>query len=200
MKTEELYATAKALVKTLRDERQFKFLVDVAAAYNANTPCDPEVVTWQAQGLIESGAAAKARKLLADLAADAPPASRAYIEARGLLGRAWKQTFFDTPSKSGKKAREAINDSLIEYQACFDAEPGGSAWAGVNLLALSAFAKRKKIPVATEIDIAALAPRILGLLEASSERDNWYHASRAEAYLGMSDLENVEIEIGKYVR
>ena len=32
------------------------------------------------------------------------------------------------------------------------------------------------------------------------KRDNWYHASRAEAYLAMGDLENVEMHIGVYVR
>ena len=42
-------------------------------------------------------------------------------------------------------AREAIVNALTAYKACFDAEPGGSVWAGLNLLAVSAFAKRKGI-------------------------------------------------------
>jgi V8-like Glu-specific endopeptidase len=202
MKTEELYAAAKALMKSLRDERQFKFLVDVAAAYTANAAYDPVVVTWQAQGLIESGDAPKARALLADLAARVPAGSPAFIEAKGLLGRAWKQTFFDSPDKSSKEAHDAIGNSLIEYKTCFDAEPGGSAWAGVNLLALSAFARREGIPAAIDLDVRAMALKVLTALDATpiEKRDNWYHASRAEAYLAMGDLENVEMHIGVYVR
>jgi V8-like Glu-specific endopeptidase len=193
---------AKALIKTLRDERQFKLLVDVAAAYNATGAYDPAITVWNAQGLIETGDAAKGRVVLADLAARVPPGSPWFIEAKGLLGRAWKQTFFESPDNSSGPAREAINNALTEYKACFDAGPGGSDWAGVNLLALSAFAKRKGIPTSIEIDQRALAQKMLTKLDATpqADRDNWYHASRAEAYLGMDDLENVELHIGAYVR
>jgi V8-like Glu-specific endopeptidase len=193
---------AKALIKTLRDERQFKLLIDLAAAYSATGAYDPAISVWNAQALIETGDAAKARGLLTDLAARVPAGSPAYIEAKGLLGRAWKQTFFDSPDNSSGPAREAINHALTEYKACFDAESGGSIWAGLNLLAVSAFAKRKGIPTTIEIEPHGLALQLLAKLDATPDekRDNWYHASRAEAYLGMDDLDNVELHIGAYVR
>src|ERR1700694_4326157 len=193
---------AKALIKTLRDERQFKLLVDVAAAYNATGAYDPAITAWNAQGLIETGGAAKARVLLADLAARVPPAAPWLIEAKGLLGRAWKQTFFESPDNSSEPAREAINNALTEYKACFDAEPGGSVWAGLNLLAVSAFAKRKGIPTTIEIEPRTLVLQMLAKLDATpnGERDNWYRASRAEAYLGTGSLDDVELQIGAYVR
>jgi hypothetical protein len=193
---------AKALIKTLRDERQFKLLVDVAAAYKATGAYDPAITTWNAQGLIETGDAAKARVLLADLAARVPRGSPWFIEAKGLLGRAWKQTFFESPDNSSGPASEAINNALTEYQACFNAEPGGSVWAGLNLLAVSAFAKRKSIPIAIEIERHTLALQILAKLDATpnDKRDNYYRASRAEAYLGTGSLDDVELQIGAYVR
>jgi V8-like Glu-specific endopeptidase len=193
---------AKALIKTLRDERQFKLLIDLAAAYGATGAYDPAISVWNAQALIETGDAAKARGLLTDLAARVPAGSPAYIEARGLLGRAWKQTFFDSPDNSSGPAREAINHALTEYKACFDAEPGGSIWAGLNLLAVSAFAKRKGIPTTIEIEPRTLALQLLAKLDATpnGERDNWYRASRAEAYLGTGSLDDVEMQIGAYVR
>jgi V8-like Glu-specific endopeptidase len=202
MKTEELFAAAKKLIKDAREERQFALMVDLATAYLKNVTPDPMVLTWKAQGLIESGEAAKARELLKELAARLPPMSPELIEARGLLGRSWKQTFFDSADKLNPEVGQAINNSLVEYKACFDANPGKGEWAGVNLLALSAYAKREGIPVAVDIDIGDLALKVLSALDATpiDKRDNWYHASRAEAYLGRGDLDSVEMHIGEYVR
>src|SRR5262249_7919086 len=44
--------------------------------------------------------------------------------------------------------------------------------------------------------------KLLAQLDATPphQRNNWYHASRAEAYLGLGDLEAVEMHIGAYVR
>lgn len=194
---------AKKLIGELRDWRQFELLVELAKVYNANAPYDAEIATWLAQGLIELGKTEDARVLLVDIAAKAlatPP--RAYIEAKGLLGRSWKQTFFDAPDKSSDYAKEAISHSLAEYKACYDAEPGGSAWAAGNLLALSDFAGRRGLAAAADIEPRALALKVLTALDATpiGKRDNWYHASRAEAYLAMGDLDAVEMHIGAYVR
>jgi hypothetical protein len=84
---------AKTLIKDLRDNRQFKPLIDVATAYQANAAFDADIVTWQAQGLIETGNLEKARELLIDVAAKVQ-AGPQFVEAKGILGRAWKQSFF----------------------------------------------------------------------------------------------------------
>jgi V8-like Glu-specific endopeptidase len=202
-RAEDTPGEAKKLIGELRDWRQFESLVEVAKAYNANAPYDSDIGIWLAQGLIELGRAEDARVLLVDIAAKAlatPP--RAYIEAKGLLGRSWKQTFFDTQDKSSEHALAAIGNSLKEYKTCYDAEPGGSAWAASNLLALSDFAKRHRLAAASDIEPHALALKVLTALDATpiGKRDNWYHASRAEAYLAMGDLDSVEMHIGAYVR
>src|SRR4051812_45089893 len=80
-------AQAKELIKGLRDARHFRLLADVATAFSEHT-YDPGVLVWQAQGLIETGGAEKARELLADLAAKMPGTSEEFVEAKGLLGRA----------------------------------------------------------------------------------------------------------------
>ena len=187
---------AKAFLKTLRSKRRFKLLVDAADACIQNGLNDPQIVIWQAQGLIETGQPGAARISLSNLAANAPAGSGMFLEARGLLGRAWKQTFFDSKDRSSPEAQDAIRSSFFEYKAGFDA---GSPWAGVNLLALSAFAKRNGIQLLADIDPRRTAVTVLGQLEAE-RHDNWYHGSRAEAYLATGDLKNVEIEIGKYVQ
>jgi V8-like Glu-specific endopeptidase len=192
---------AKTLIKDLRDNRQFKPLIDVATAYQANAAFDADIVTWQAQGLIETGNLEKARELLIDVAAKVQ-AGPQFVEAKGILGRAWKQSFFESADKSSSQAREAIGKSLAEYKACSDAKPGGSVWADLNRLALTVFANRNNIPTANGIEPRDMALKLLSALDATpiNERDNFYHASRAEAYLGLEDLEAVEIHIGAYVR
>jgi V8-like Glu-specific endopeptidase len=192
---------AKKLIEVLRNQRQFESLVEVAEVYNTSAPYDAEIETSRAQGLIELGKAEDARKLLVDIAARAL-ATRAYIEAKALLGRSWKQTFFDAPDKSTKEAREAIGNSLTEYKAAYDAEPGGSAYAGVNLLALSDFARRHGIATAVDIEPHAFARRLLAALDATPiyKRDNWYPALQAEAHLALGDLDAVELHCGAYVQ
>jgi V8-like Glu-specific endopeptidase len=187
---------AKAFLNVLRSKRRFKLLVDAAEACIQNGLNDPQIVIWQAQGLIETGKAGPARISLSNLVANIPVGGEVFREIKGLLGRAWKQTFFDTRDKSSPEAQDAIRTSFVEYKAGFDA---GSPWAGVNLLALSAFAKRNGIPMPADIDLRPLAITVLGLLE-DERHDNWYHGSRAEAYLATGNLEKAEIEIGKYVR
>jgi len=189
-------------VPSIFETDQFKPLIDVATAHRANAAFDADIATWQAQGLIETGHPEQARDILTDVAARTPAGSPQFVEARGILGRAWKQTFFEAADKSSPQAREAIEKSLAEYKACFDAQPGGSVWAGLNLLALAVFASRNAIPTAVGIEPRAMALKLLSALDATPirERDNFYHASRAEAYLGLDDLEAVEIHIGAYVR
>lgn len=137
--------------------------------------------------------------LLQDLAGRVPAGSAEHIEAKGLLGRAWKQVFFDAPDRSTAEAYEAIANSLQHYRGAYD---DGSVWAGLNVLALATFATRHQIPGGADIDTRALALRLLGLLDQTppDQRDNWYHASRAEAYLGLKDSDAVEMHIGTYVR
>jgi hypothetical protein len=193
---------AKTFIAGLRSNRQFKLLTEVATAHRANAAFDGEIATWLAQALIETGKSDEARAILTDVANKVPPGSKPFVEAKGILGRSWKQTFFDSADKSSPQAREAIGKSLAEYQACYDAQPGGSVWAGLNLLALTVFANRNNIPTAPGIEPRQWALKLLGNLDATDlkDRDNFYHASRAEAYLGLEDLEAVEIHIGAYVR
>jgi V8-like Glu-specific endopeptidase len=196
-------AEARKLIASLRDWRQFEALVELAEVYDANALYDAQIAVWRAQGLIELGKAEDARKLLVDIAARTPATPPGvYVEAKGLLGRSWKQTFFDAPDKSSKEAREAIGNSLTQYKAAYDAEPGGSAYAGVNLVALSDFAGRHGIPTAAHVEPRAWALKLLTALDATpaDKRDNWYHASRAEAYLAIGDLDAAEMHIGAYVR
>ena len=104
------------------------------------------------------------------------------------MGRAWKQIFFNSKGKTSDVAKQALVKSFNEYKTAYDR--GGGEWAGLNLLALATFASQHGIPIAERFDIGRVAEALLQSLDAYAQdkQDNWYHASKAEACLGLNDL------------
>lgn len=92
---------AKVLIKRLRDTRQFELLGDLATTFSKYAH-DPEVLVCQAQGLIETGGAVKARDLLGEVAAKVPGTSEQFVEAKGLQAAPGSKPF------SRPKTRTAI--------------------------------------------------------------------------------------------
>jgi hypothetical protein len=191
--------SGRGLAKALRDEGRFGLLVTVAGALTKGGYDDPTIVRLYGQGLIDSGHAQDAVPALTALADKLKPESSEFGEATGLIGRAWKQIFFDAQDQSSPPARQALAEAFAKYRFGYEAQ---NTWLGLNVLALAAYAKRKDIALDGAVDERALALKLLAQLDATppGQRDNWYHASRAEAYLGLSDLEAVEMHIGAYVR
>jgi len=189
----------RALAKALRDERQFGLLTTIAEALIKGGYDDDTIVRLYAQGLVDSGHAEKAVPVLTALADKLSRDSFEFGEATGLIGRAWKQVFFDSPDQSSPPARAALAQAFAKYRFGYETQ---NTWHGLNVLALADYARRKGITLDGAIDERALALQLLGQLDATppQQRDNWYHASRAEAYLGLGDLEAVEMHIGAYVR
>lgn len=188
-----------ALAKALRDERQFGLLTTIAEALINGGYDDPTIVRFYAQGLLDSRQAEKAEPVLTALADKLPRDAFEFGEATGLIGRAWKQVFFDSPDQSSPPARHALAEAFSKYRFGYETQ---NTWLGLNVLALAAYARRKGIALDGAIDERALALKLLAQLDATppQQRDNWYYASRAEAYLGLGDLEAVEMHIGAYVR
>jgi hypothetical protein len=195
-------AEARSRLADLRNQRAFR-QVDAFAAALASILDDPGIALQHAQGLIELGKLDDAIGVLGGLAGKVQQPSDEMIETNGLLGRAYKQKFFAEADPVGDPAKDAIGKALDHYGQAYAAQPGkNSVWPGLNMLALSAFATRTGLPVATGIDVRAFARELLDALDDTppAERDNWYHGSRAEAYLGLGDLNAVEAQIGRYVR
>jgi hypothetical protein len=191
--------SGRALAKALRDERQFGLLTTIGEALIKGGYDDPTIVRLYAQGLIDSRQAEKAVPVLTALADKLPRDASEFSEATGLIGRAWKQVFFDSQDQSSSAARQALAQAFAKYRFGYETQ---NTWLGLNVLALAAYAKREGIALEGGIDERELALQLLAQLDATplQQRDNWYHASRAEAYLGLGDLEAVEMHIGAYVR
>jgi hypothetical protein len=190
-----------AIAKQLRESREFDLLDQVTDRLRQEGDERPEVRRLQAQSWIEQGKARHAIDMLEGAASRLEKHSPEWGEAHGLMGRAWKQIFFDADDKTGERARKALANSIKQYAIPYEADPSKNVWQGLNLLALANFARSENIAIEHAIEPERLARDILNTLGKipAAARDNWYHASLAEAQLAVSDLDAAEGNIKAYV-
>ncbi len=131
----EFAKVIKTAAANLRNRREYDLLDQFVEELRERGVADPELFKLQAQSLIERGKPATGLVLL-----DAIANSDQFAEAHGLMGRAWKQIFFDATDKTSDVARQALVKSFNEYKTAYDRD--GGECAGVNLLALATFANQ----------------------------------------------------------
>lgn len=193
-------AAAKPLVEELRNARDYPRMLQLAEAVHRLDPGDPKNRRLLAQALIESGLATVAIDVLQALTASLPLAHPERGEAQGLLGRAWKQIFFDTADKSAPAAQTALAAAIDAYREPYQLDEQ-KTWHGVNLLALLYRARRMGLAVAPDLQLKPLARKLVATLEATPEaqRDEWFLPTLAEASLGLGDWDAVERRVHEYV-
>ena len=190
---------AKALVEPLRDLRDYELMGPLAEAVSRREPKDAKNRRLYAQCLIDTGKASAAvdllQPLLKRLAKDDPESA----EAAGLLGRAFKQIYFDAADKSEAYARDALKQAIAAYRAPFEAS--GNPWHGINLVALLERARTTGLRTPAGLDAAAIAAALIATLDATppERRDAWHLATRAEAALGLRDWTRIEDSVRQYV-
>jgi len=188
-------------VGALKEAREFGLLARVAEEVGRHAPQDAQIRRLYAQSLIETGHATVAVDVLDALALRLNPDDPEWGEARGLLGRANKQIFFDARDKTGAAARGALERSFGHYRAAFEQNRSANAWQGVNLVALATAARRLDVGLGDDTDPQMIARGIVDQLSgvAPERRDNWFHATLAEAALGLNDWDMAESHIRQYV-
>jgi predicted Zn-dependent protease len=107
---------AKDLVKRLRDASEYELMARLAEAISRRDPKDARNRRLYAQVLIDTGKATAAIDVLQVLARRLPDTDPEYAEARGLMGRAYKQIFIDARDKSGAHARDALKKAIESYR------------------------------------------------------------------------------------
>lgn len=199
--TDEAFASAKGLLKELRDRRRFDFLVKLAEAAARVRPDDPVIVSYYAQGLIETGSCVPAialiERALRNPSVGAPDAD----ELHGLRGRAHKQIFMDCADHSQVGAARAIEQAVESYRVPYDHNPA-NYWHGINLSACLYAAQRRKLNPAPDLDPQKVARKVLAMLDntVAKDRDALWWATKAEAHIALAEWDTAEAAIGIYVR
>jgi tetratricopeptide (TPR) repeat protein len=192
-------ADARKLLEPLRNAREYQALMQVAEAINRLSPDDFRTRRLYAQALIEVGKVTVAIDVLHAMTHRMVSTDGEQVEAMGLLGRAYKQIFFDARDKTQPGARHALSQAIAAYRKPYETNPA-NAWHGANLVALLANSRRLGIPVAEDLNPITVAEQFLSSLEAlpQAQRDEWYLPSLAEAYLGLDRWDDVEKTVKAY--
>ncbi len=198
--SDDVLVEAKTLVLELRNARLYPQMGRLAEAVSRRDPQDATNRRLYAQYLIEDGLVTSAIDVLKALAKRLPKTDREFAEATGLLGRAYKQLFFDAPDKTSSAARDALKQAIAIYRKPFQ-ENNANTWHGVNLVALLTRARRLGLRIATELKPAAVARQVVTALQATppERRDEWFLPTLAEASLGLDDWDAVEQTLRQYV-
>lgn len=191
---------AAGLVEELRNARLYAPLLRLAEAIVRKRPDEHRVRRLYAQGLIEQGQVTAAIDVLERLAARLPKGHPERREATGLIGRAYKQMFFDARDPHSPGARAALQAAIRAYRRPFEQDPP-STWHGVNLVALLACAQRRGLPLPRGMKVDAIARRLMAALDtvAPQDRDEWHHATRAETALALRDWPTVQLALQAYI-
>ncbi|CAH2409645.1 TRAFs-binding domain-containing protein [Mesorhizobium escarrei] len=193
-------ARAKALVEELRNAREYEAMGQLAEAVSRQDPKDSKNRRLYAQYLIDTGKATAAIDLLKPLAQRLPKGHPEMAEATGLLGRAYKQIFFDAGDKTSPGAREALKQAITAYRKPWEEARARNTWHGVNLVALLTRARRLGLRVAPDLQPKEIAAAVVQALEAipPEKRDAWHLPTLAEASLGLGEWDRVERHIRAY--
>jgi tetratricopeptide (TPR) repeat protein len=198
--TDDDVDTAKTLVESLRNQRDYDLMGQLAEAVSRRDPKDAKNRRLYAQYLIDTGKATAAIDLLQPLARRLSEKHPEFGEVTGLLGRAYKQIFFDAGDKASPDAREALKKAIATYRGPYEADHKNT-WHAVNLIALLARARGLGIRVAPELNHGAIAKEVVGTLQATppEKRDGWFLPTLAEASVGLDDWDVIERNVGEYV-
>ena len=191
---------AKGLVEELRNAREYDRMGRLAEAVSRQDPKDPKNRRLYAQYLIETGKATAAVDVLRPLAQRLSKGHPEFAEATGLLGRAYKQVFFDAGDKTSPGARDALKQAIAAYRKPFEENPAAHTWHGVNLVALLTRARRLGLRMSPDLHPKEVAKEVVAALEATPEdqRNEWFLPTLAEASLGLDDWDAVERNVRAY--
>jgi tetratricopeptide (TPR) repeat protein len=187
----ELPPEVLEVIDLLQDNHQYDAVMDVADAALAIAPDDRTVWKYYAQALVDQGRTAPALRVYSRMADDPGATSYQHAEARGGVGRCYKQLFLTT-GDPGRRV-EYLRRALEAYGGLYFADRS-RYWHGINALALLARAGQDAISVpgtSRPGQIAAdMAAEVLGTIKKLEPEDRgpWATATACEAHVARGEV------------
>jgi subtilisin family serine protease len=196
-------------LKALRRKRQFLLMRRYAEGVQGSGSRDLQVRRQYAQSLIELKQFEEAIEVLTALIADTTPAASQdvldeQIEARGLMGRVWKQKYVDAgPARD----RQQLDRAIDAYRSVFTGDPE-QVWHGINAASCMLRAERDGIDGHSRAEARAIAAKVLEVLErreaAMAKKDKrmgvWDYATRVEALVDLGALKEAADALDVYLK
>lgn len=181
-------AETQSALKKLRRKRHFDLMERVADAAIQTGAADVVVRRLYVQSLLDQGRLTAAIGVLDGLieATREEPAENA--EARGLLGRAYKQLYVDAGGSPNDVTRRYLERAVDAYYGVYRSDPSRYTWQGINTVALLLRARRDGLSPADAPDPLELAQQILAKIQDKHDSggdDTWDRGTAAEACVAL---------------
>ena len=131
---------ARPVIIDLKEEREFDLLDRLADALRAHGDDDGLLSRDVGQALIEIGRPRLAVDVLNALIGRMAEGGKVWVDAKGVLGRAWKQQYLDTENRENARAQISFHEAVDAYSSAYAATGCTNDYVGVNLMALLAHA------------------------------------------------------------
>jgi Trypsin-like peptidase domain/MAP3K TRAFs-binding domain len=197
--------TARTLLQALRRKCRFAAMGLLAEAFLESGLHTAQIRRQYGQALIDQGMFSGAEPYLRELIQDPETSAAEQTEARGLMGRIYKERYVNETGKANpERARGNLQRSFNEYQSCYNADPKANAWHGINMVALLARAEKDKIALQGATNYRALARTILAVLNQKEEEAidglyAWDLATRMEACVALGQFDQATRTANQYV-
>jgi V8-like Glu-specific endopeptidase len=176
---------AAGALAALRQKRHFALAESLGAALLRAGSEEPRVWRQYAQALIERKNLTGALAVLTQLARKTPEGDAENAEARGLIGRAYKQYYVDS-SGDAPHRQQSLVEATLAYKTVFDAAPD-RLWHGINAVALACRAAEDRVRLPVTVDTAALSAGIVKAVEKKGDQaDAWDCATAMEACVALN--------------
>jgi trypsin-like peptidase/tetratricopeptide repeat protein len=181
--------SAKVLMYALRRKRRFSLMTQLGDAMIQSGLRTQQVRRQYAQALIDQGTLTAAEMVLQSIIHEPQGVRAEELEARGLIGRIYKQIYVNNKDPKSPVNRANLERALNEYQFVYRLDPG-KLWHGINVVALAARAKADDLPLAGLPDSQEVAREVLATLakneaESAEPLPAWDVATRMEAFVAL---------------
>lgn len=180
---------AKVILARLRRKRQFHLMELVADALIRSGQSAPQIERQYAQAMIDDGNLVSAEMVLRTLLAKDTINAAERAEAKGLLGRIYKQLYVNANDPRSPRQQDNLRKAIAFYHEIYESDPRSYLWHGINVVALLARGRRDGVSVEIAETEQALAQRILAEISQRSDSDQgitfWDRATSVEANVAL---------------
>jgi hypothetical protein len=200
--TEEPFPAEEAekVLGMLRRKRWFDLIAEVGDAFIQTGVTSPTVRRHYAQALLDQGHLVAGGSVLRALVTETLDVPKENAQARGLLGRAYKQAYMDAAAPALARNQALLRKSIEAYYEVYKADP--DPWHGINTAALLARARRDGVAAEGYPEAEELAGTIRADIEKRSDEGHagvWDFATALEASVALHDYEGALEWLGRYV-
>lgn len=188
----------------LRRKRQFALLESMAEAAILHGTDLPRVRRHLSQALLDQGRYVSALHVLQSILLPPIPESEK-TEARGLIGRLYKQWFINPGNQRPVASVEYLQKAISAYEPDWQADRTANYWHGINVCALLAYAERHGLAAGAAETPRQIATTILENVAPEVDDEGvrkgaaWEMATRLEAHLANPNPQLIDAALRDYL-